>query len=38
MKFTSRFGLNDIHRISSFSLNRHESYKEADIVNFHGYS
>jgi glycosyltransferase involved in cell wall biosynthesis len=35
-KFTSRFGLNDIHRISSFSLNRHESYKAADIVHFHG--
>lgn len=35
-KLTSRFGLNDIHRISSFSIKRHESYAEADIVNFHG--
>ena len=35
-KFTSKFGLNDIHRLSSFSINRHESYMDSDIVNFHG--
>lgn len=35
-KFTSNIGLNEIHRISSFSLNQHPAYRAADIVNFHG--
>lgn len=35
-KFTSNIGLNDIHRISSFNLNHHPAYREADIVNYHG--
>ena len=33
---TSRLGLNDIHRLSSFSIKSHEYYKEAEILNFHG--
>ena len=33
---TSRLGLNDIHRISSFLIKRLEAYLEADILNFHG--
>jgi glycosyltransferase involved in cell wall biosynthesis len=33
---TERLGLNDIHRVGSFRIKRHESYLEADIVNFHG--
>lgn len=33
---TTRLGLNDIHRLSSFSIKGHEYYKEADILNFHG--
>ena len=35
-QFTSRIGLNDIHRISSFLIKRHEAYREAEILNFHG--
>lgn len=35
-RITSRFGLNDIHRISSFRIKRHETYLEADIIHFHG--
>ena len=35
-QITSRLGLNDIHRLSSFNINQHEAYKEADIIHFHG--
>lgn len=35
-RFTSGVGLNDIHRISSWSLKKYPSYQEADILNFHG--
>lgn len=33
---TSRLGLNDIHRISSFRISQHPSYADADLVHFHG--
>ncbi len=33
---TSRLGLNDIHRVSSFKLKQHEAYINADIIQFHG--
>ncbi len=35
-QITSRLGLNDIHRLSSFKLKHHEAYSDADIVHFHG--
>ena len=35
-KLTSRLGLNDIYRISSSRIKKHEAYLEADILNFHG--
>ncbi len=35
-KITSRIGLNDIHRLSSFQLKQHEVFVEADILHFHG--
>jgi glycosyltransferase involved in cell wall biosynthesis len=34
--FTSRLGLNDIHRLSSFKIKQQEVYKKADIIHFHG--
>jgi glycosyltransferase involved in cell wall biosynthesis len=34
--FTSRLGLNDIHRISSFGLKNHDIFEDADLVHFHG--
>ena len=33
---TSKLGLNEIHRLSSFKINEHEAYIDADIVHFHG--
>ena len=33
---TSRLGLNDIHRISSWSLTRDEVFREADVIHIHG--
>lgn len=33
---TSRLGLNDVHRLSSFNLKQHQAYIDADIVHFHG--
>ena len=35
-RVTSRLGLNDVHRLSSFSIKRHEAYLSADILHFHG--
>ncbi len=35
-RVTSRLGLNDIHRVSSVGIKRHENYLAADIINFHG--
>jgi len=35
-QLTSKLGLNDIHRISSFLIKRHEAYLEADIIFFRG--
>ena len=35
-RVTSRLGLNDIHRVSSFKIKRHELYLQADLLNFHG--
>ena len=35
-KLTSKLGLNDIHRVSSFKIKQHESFKESDIIHFHG--
>jgi glycosyltransferase involved in cell wall biosynthesis len=36
-KVTSRLGLNDVHRISSFKITRNRVYQEADVINFHGF-
>lgn len=36
-KVTSRLGLNDIHRISSFKIPKSKAYLEADVINFHGF-
>ena len=33
---TSRLGLNDIHRLGSFWLDRHTFFQNADLVHFHG--
>jgi glycosyltransferase involved in cell wall biosynthesis len=33
---TSRLGLNDIHRVSSFRIKNHKLYSEADILHIHG--
>jgi glycosyltransferase involved in cell wall biosynthesis len=35
-KITSRIGLNDIHCISSFNIEKTWAYQEADILQFHG--
>lgn len=35
-RVTSRVGLNDIHRVSSFKIKRHQWFQEADILQFHG--
>ncbi len=35
-RFTSAVGLNDIHRISSWNLIKHPSFRKTDILNFHG--
>lgn len=32
---TSRFGLNDVHRLGSFLLDRHTFFQNADVVHFH---
>lgn len=32
---TGRLGLNDIHRLGSFQLDKHTFYQNADIVHFH---
>lgn len=34
-RLTSRLGLNDIHRISSFKIKQHEAYVSTDIIHFH---
>ena len=34
-RVTSRVGLNDIHRVSSFKIKQHQWLKEADILHFH---
>lgn len=36
LQIISRLGLNDIHRISSFNIKNNKTYKEADIIHFHG--
>ncbi|MDP2470585.1 MAG: glycosyltransferase [Candidatus Palauibacterales bacterium] len=33
---TRRLGLNDIHRLGSFRLDRHTFFQNADLVHFHG--
>jgi glycosyltransferase involved in cell wall biosynthesis len=33
---TSRIGLNDIHRIGSFFLNKMKVFEESDVINIHG--
>ena len=33
---TARLGLNDIHRLGSFWLDRHTFFQNADLVHFHG--
>ena len=35
-QITSRLGLNDIHRLSSFKLRQHKAFLDADIIHFHG--
>ncbi|MBE9190512.1 glycosyltransferase family 4 protein [Gloeocapsopsis crepidinum LEGE 06123] len=35
-KFTSRLGLNDIHRVSSFKIKQHQAYIDTEILHFHG--
>lgn len=35
-KLTEKIGLNDIHRLSTFQLNRHPWYQSADLVTLHG--
>ncbi len=35
-QFTSRLGLNDIHRLSSFKIKQNQAYIDADILHFHG--
>jgi glycosyltransferase involved in cell wall biosynthesis len=35
-RVTSKLGLNDIHRISSYTIKRHPAYLESDIIHFHG--
>lgn len=35
-KVTTRLGLNDIHRLSSFRLHRNESFSAADVIHLHG--
>lgn len=35
-QFTSRLGLNDIHRLSSFQIKQHPAYVDTDILHFHG--
>ena len=35
-KITSRLGLNDIHRLSSFKIKQHKAYIDAEILHFHG--
>jgi glycosyltransferase involved in cell wall biosynthesis len=35
-RFTVRFGLNDVHCMSTYRINRLKVFAEADIINFHG--
>ena len=35
-QITSRLGLNDIHRLSSFQIKQHQTYVNADLLHFHG--
>ena len=35
-KVTSNLGFNDLHRISSFKLHKHELVQDADAINIHG--
>jgi glycosyltransferase involved in cell wall biosynthesis len=35
-RVTSRIGLNDIHCVGAFKVNKLPAYLEADIINFHG--
>lgn len=35
-QLTSRAGLNDVHRVSSFNIKNYQSYREASVVHFHG--
>jgi glycosyltransferase involved in cell wall biosynthesis len=35
-QLTSRFGLNDIHCLSTFKIQGLQAYREADLVDFHG--
>lgn len=35
-QITSRLGLNDIHRFSSFEFRQHQAFLDADILHFHG--
>jgi len=34
-KVTSRFGLNDVHCISSFKIRKNEAYSDADLLHIH---
>ena len=35
-KFTGRLGLNDIHRVRSSRIKHHESFRNSDLLHFHG--
>lgn len=35
-RLTKPLGLNDIHRVSSFRVHRHELVRSADVLHFHG--
>lgn len=35
-RVTKRLGLNDVHRVSSFVVHRHELIRSADVLHFHG--
>lgn len=35
-KITSRIGLNDIHRISSFNVKNHKAFIDSDLIHFQG--
>ena len=35
-RLTSRMGLNDLHKISSYKINKNPAYQKSDIIHIHG--